>query len=95
MPEPWLSGNLLSMTTVSIPIDEKWLASSGFSAEEAARDFRHLLASRLFELRRLTLVQAAAMAGMDAWQFADYLGAVGISILNLHPDDLAAELEHA
>lgn len=94
MPEPSVTSNLLPMMTVSIPIDEKWLASSGFSAEEAARDFRHLLASRLFELRRLTLVQASAMADMDVWQFADYLGAAGISILNLHPDDLAAELDH-
>jgi predicted HTH domain antitoxin len=80
------------MTTVSIPIDEKWLASSGFSVEEAARDFRLLLASRLFELRRLTFVQAAAMAGMDVWQFTDALRTAGISILNLHPDELAAEL---
>ncbi len=83
------------MTTVSIPIDDKWLASSGFSADEAEREFRRLLASRLFELRRLTLVQAAAMSGMDVWQFADYLGTVGISILNMQPEDLAAELDHA
>ena len=82
------------MTTVSIPVDENWLATSGVTAEEAARDFRFLLASRLFELRRLTLVQASAMAGMDVWQFTEHLGTAGVSILNLHPDELAAELDH-
>jgi predicted HTH domain antitoxin len=39
------------------------------SRAEAQHEFRLILAAKLFELRRLTLGQAAEMAGLPVWTF--------------------------
>jgi predicted HTH domain antitoxin len=76
-------------------VDEKWLAGTGLSLSEAEAEFKSLLAARLFDLRRITLLQAARMAEMDVWQFADYLASMGSSPMNLPDEALLHDLAQA
>ena len=74
------------MNAVKIPVDEKWMAAVGVSPKELERDFRGILAARLFELRRVTLAQAAAMADLNVWEFLEYLLNVILGTVNCHHD---------
>ena len=80
---------------LELPVDEKWLVASGLEPGQAQREFRLLLAAKLFELGRLTLAQAAELAGMSVWGFAEALKGVGVSVLNLTPEQLAHDLRSA
>ncbi len=84
-----------SRMTVQIPVDEKWLLAVGFEPAQAEHEFRLLLAAKLYEVRRLTLAQAAEMAGMSLWTFGEELGRLGVSVLNLSPEQLAHDIRSA
>ncbi len=83
------------MTTVEVPVDERWLLSAGLNPAEVQHEFRLILAAKLFELRRLTLGQAAEMAGMPVWNFMEALSRLGVSVINLTNEQLAHELRQA
>jgi predicted HTH domain antitoxin len=83
------------MTKVEIPVDEQWMASRGVAHAALEAEFRLLLAAKLFELQRVTLVQAAQMAGMNLWDFTTALGRLQISPVNLSPAELADDLARA
>jgi predicted HTH domain antitoxin len=83
------------MTMVHVPIDERWLAATGLNPAEVEHEFRLLLATKLFELRRLTLGQAAEMAGLPAWSFMETLSRLGVSVVNLTDEQLAHEFDQA
>lgn len=68
------------------------MATAGMSLKDLERDFRGILAARLFELRRVTLAQASAMAGLNIWEFLEYLGRQGTSVINMTPDELAEDV---
>jgi predicted HTH domain antitoxin len=75
-----------------IPYDEELLLASGRSPEELEREFRLLLAAKLFELARLSLGQAAKLAGRGKVDFLFELGVLGISPLNYGTEELAHEI---
>jgi len=52
---------------------------------------RGILAARLFELRRVTLAQAAAMADLNVWEFLEHLSREGKSVINLTPEELVED----
>jgi predicted HTH domain antitoxin len=54
---------------------------------------RLMLALKLYEKRRLTLGQAASVAGYSKRAFIDILGLEGINILDSDPAELAAETD--
>jgi predicted HTH domain antitoxin len=54
-----------------------------------------LLAAKLFELGRVTLGQAAELAGLPIGDFSEALGRIGVSVINLTPDQLAHDLASA
>ena len=83
------------MTTVEVPVDDRWLASAGMNATEAQHEFRLILAAKLFELHRLTLGQAAEMAGLPVWNFTEALSRLGVSVINLTDEQLAHEFRQA
>lgn len=60
----------------------------GLEPDEA----RTLLAATLFDRGRLSLGQAAEMAGSSRPEFLEALGSLGISSFQYDGDDLAAEL---
>lgn len=82
-------------TTVELPVVERWLANTGLSRAEAQHEFRLILAAKLFELRRLTLGQAAEMAGLPVWTFMEALSQLGVSVINLTDEQLAHDLRQA
>lgn len=83
------------MPTAHIPYDDKLLVASGRSAAELEREFRLLLAAKLYELGRLSLGQAAELAGRSKAEFLFDLAPLGVSILNYGVDDLVHEIHGA
>ena len=83
------------MSTAHIPDDAKLLVTSGRSAEELEREFRLVLAVKLYELGRISLGQAAELAGRTKAEFMFELAPLGVSILNYGIDDLKNETHGA
>jgi predicted HTH domain antitoxin len=83
------------MTTITVPVDERWMASNGFGRDTVEPELRLVLAAKLYELRRATLGQAAAMAGLSIWQFTDALPRLGVSLVNATQDQLREDLQQA
>lgn len=54
-----------------------------------------LVASTLYEKGKLTLGQAADVAGLTKRAFAELLGKYEVSIFNFPPSDLARDVENA
>ena len=83
------------MTLLQIPVDEALLARAGLEPGRESEAMRTLAAVKLFELRRITLGQAAQLSGMSLWDFHDTLRAWGVSWSNLTPEQLADDLRNA
>ena len=83
------------MTMVQIPVDEKLLASAGVDPAHAGQEFGLLTAVKLFELRRLSLAQAAHLAGMPLAEFMEELGKLKISWINLTQEQIGHDIEMA
>ncbi len=54
-----------------------------------------ILASKLYEKGKLSLGQAAELAGFSKRVFAEILGRYGVSVFNYSADDLDRDLENA
>lgn len=54
-----------------------------------------LLATKLYEQGKLTLGQAADLAGLTKRDFIETLGKYGVSVFNYPASDLAKDLENA
>jgi predicted HTH domain antitoxin len=80
------------MPTAHIPYDDRLLLASGRSPAELEQEFRLLLGAKLYELGRLSLGQAAALAGRSKAEFALDLAPLGVSILNFGIEDLKHEI---
>jgi len=80
------------MPTAHIPYDPKLLVTSGRSPAELEQEFRLVLAAKLYELGRLSLGQAAELAGQSKAEFMFALAPLGVSILNYGVDDLKNEV---
>ena len=55
-------------------------------------DLAMLVATRLYELGKLSLGQAAELAGLTKRTFAELLGSYNVSIFNFPASDLAKDL---
>jgi len=80
------------MAIVHIDIPEDFLAITGATSEEFAKDARFLLGAKLFELGRLSSGQAAQIAGLNRADFLLALGNIGVSMLQTDVEDLRDEL---
>jgi predicted HTH domain antitoxin len=83
------------MTMLQIPVDEALLASAGVDPSKAGDEFRLLAATKLFELRRVTLGQASQLAGLSVWDFTEALQRLGVSWSNLSEEQIAHDIRHA
>lgn len=59
------------------------------------KEARMALASKLYELGKLTLGQAADMAGYSKETFMELLADYGVSFFNYSPDELDEDLKNA
>ena len=60
-----------------------------------ARDLALLLSTRLYEQGKLSLGQAAEVAGLSKRAFAELLSSYGVSIFNYSAADLASDVANA
>lgn len=90
-----VSGRTFPITSVTVPVDDRWLASAGLNPAGIQHELTLILAAKLFELRKLTLGQAAEMAGLPVWSFMEALSRLGVSVINLTDEQLAHELRQA
>ncbi len=54
-----------------------------------------MLASKLYEKGKLSLGQAAELAGLSKRVFMELLGRYGVSVFNYPADELAKDIENA
>ena len=59
------------------------------------KEIAMLLATRLYEQGRLSLGQAATVAGLTKRTFAELLGRYNVSIFNYPPSDLSRDVANA
>lgn len=59
------------------------------------RELAMLVATQLYEKGKLSLGQAAAVAGLSKRTFAELLGKYNISIFNYPASDLASDVQNA
>ena len=59
------------------------------------RELAMLVASQLYEQGKLSLGQAAEVAGLTKRTFAELLGKYGVSIFNFPPQDLSRDIANA
>ena len=65
------------------------------SLEVDNRDLAMLVSTRLYEQGKLSLGQAAEVAGLTKRTFAELLGSYGVSIFNFPAADLSRDVANA
>jgi len=65
------------------------------SLEVNNRDLAMLVSTTLYEQGKLSLGQAAEVAGLSKRTFAELLGSYGISIFNFPTKDLSSDVSNA
>ncbi len=79
------------MHTLEFPLVGELALVSSPRREEVDRELRLLLAAKLFEVGRVSLGQAAMVAGLGKIEFIDELGRLRIPLIDY--DDLDAEFD--
>jgi predicted HTH domain antitoxin len=75
------------MKTITIQVPD--------SFDTDSREITMILAARLYESGKLSLGQAAELAGLTKRTFAERLGDYGVSIFNYSASELANDLANA
>jgi len=60
-----------------------------------AQEARLIIASKLYEQGKLSLGEAAEVAGFTKNGFIDKLGILGVSVFNITPEELANDFQKA
>ncbi len=71
------------MTTITLQVPD--------SSDDEQRDTVRLIAAKLYEWGKLSLGQAAEMAGLSKRAFADILNDYGVSLLNYPPSEMLSD----
>ncbi len=79
--------------SLSIEFGDDLLFTLGMSEAEFSSEARFLLAAKLFDMGRLTSGQAAKLCGKGRVDFLTSLPRVGVSMVNLRPEDATCEVE--
>ena len=83
------------MSTITIECPDDVLQALQETPERFAREARMLLATKLYEIGRLTSGQAARFAGMGRVSFLDVLKSYQVSVINLPREELERDLQSA
>ena len=81
--------------TLTIEYANDLLFTLGISDKEFSQEAKFLLAAKLYELGKISSGQAARLADKSRVEFLFSLSRVGVSMSNLHEDDLETELNFA
>ena len=80
------------MSRISIDIADDLLLALREHHQEVAHEMRVISAIHYFQSRRLSLGQAARLAGMPRLEFLDVLNTHGVPVFDLSADDAHAEI---
>jgi len=83
------------MKPVAVEYPEELPGLLKMTKEQFAAEVRFLAAAKLFELGKLSSGKAAAMAGIGHVAFLHKLGQYGFCVINLHDEQIDAELRAA
>jgi len=89
------SEDTMAERALTIPYSDDLLLSLKESPEQFEAEARLLLAVKLYELGRLSSGRAAHLAGMERVEFLFALRRYDVSPMNIDPDELEQDLEHA
>jgi len=81
-----------AMSRISIDIADDLLLALREHPQEVAQEMRVVAAVHYFQNRRLSLGQAARLAGMPRLDFLDVLSAHGLPAFDLSAEDARAEI---
>ena len=83
-------------TMLEIPEDAYLaLSSLGYTKERIAREAKGSLAAYLFKNGILSLGKASELAGLSIGSFIDFLGELGIPVIDYDKEELEAEFQAA
>ena len=80
------------MHALSLPYPDDLLVTSGKAPQELEEELASMLATKLFELHRLSVGKAAEFCRMNKLRFMYELGRLRIPVINLDDDQIADEL---
>ena len=80
------------MSRISIDIADDLLLALREHPQAVAHEMRVISAIHYFQSRRLSLGQAARLAGMPRLEFLDVLNTHGVPVFDLSADDARAEM---
>ena len=83
------------MKPVAVEYPEEFPGLLKMTEEQFAAKVRFLAAAKLFELGKLSSGKAAAMVGLGRVAFLHKLGEYGFCAINLHDEQIDAELRAA
>lgn len=83
------------MDTLKIEFPESILIPTGQTREGFLEEARFLLATKLFEMGRLSSGRAAEVCGLDRVTFLLSLHRVGVAALDLDEHDMADDVRYA
>jgi predicted HTH domain antitoxin len=59
------------------------------------KDIQFIVASKLYEQGRLSLGEAAELAGISKRTFIELIGNYGVSVFNYHPEEIKEDFQNA
>ncbi len=71
------------------------LSAFGFTKEKIASESRKLLAVKLFKEKLISFGKAAALSGLNKWEFVDLLGESGVPVISYDKDEVKREMKTA
>jgi predicted HTH domain antitoxin len=83
------------MSNITIELPESILIPTGQSREGFIREAKFLLASKLYELGRVSSGRAASLCEMDRVTFLLSLHRVGVAAIDLDERELADDIQYA
>jgi predicted HTH domain antitoxin len=81
---------LMSVLTLELP--DAMLAANAMTPEAIAAEARLFLAAKWFEMGRLSGARAAQLAGLSRAEFVIAVSRLGISPIQVDPEDIDREL---
>lgn len=80
---------------LTIEYGDEVLFATAMSKDEFDSEAKFLLAAKLYELGKLSSGQAAKLCGKGRVDFLLSLSRVGVSMINLRPEDLEDDVRYA
>lgn len=83
-------------TVIDLPADVyAALSANGYGGEKLKKEFKLHLAAGLFRKKLLSLGKASELADIGMWEFIDFLGSLGIPVIDYDGEEIDREINTA